>query len=133
MHPADQFEAFAALIDKGATAAEVAERFGIEESMVLKRMKLARVAPQLLQQYREDKITLECLMAFTITDDHKRQLKILKSLADWQKKNPSDIRSALTEKMVEDSSNLALLVGLHAYTAAGRSTRADLFGEEVYL
>src|SRR5579864_1852599 len=27
MHPADQFEAFAALIDKGDTAAQVAERF----------------------------------------------------------------------------------------------------------
>jgi ParB family chromosome partitioning protein len=133
MHPADQFEAFAALIDKGATAAEVAERFGIEETVVLKRMKLARVAPPLLQQYREDKITLECLMAFTITDDHRRQLKVFKSLADWQKKNPSDIRSALTEKMIEASSNLALFVGLDTYTAAGGSTRADLFGEEVYL
>jgi ParB family chromosome partitioning protein len=133
MHPADQFEAFAALIDKGATAGEVAERFGVEESIVLKRMKLARVAPQLLQLYREDKITLECLMAFTITDDHRRQLKVFKSLADWQKKNPSDIRSALTEKMIEASSNLALFVGLDAYAAAGGSSRADLFGEEVYL
>src|SRR5579871_6046515 len=35
MHPADQFEAFAALIDKGATAAEVARRFGVEETTVL--------------------------------------------------------------------------------------------------
>src|SRR5580693_10211097 len=37
MHPADQFEAFAALIDKGETAADVASRFGVEESLVLKR------------------------------------------------------------------------------------------------
>src|SRR5262249_45742223 len=44
MHPADQFEAFAALIDKGETAAQVAQRFGIDEGIVLKRMKLARVA-----------------------------------------------------------------------------------------
>ncbi len=35
MHPADQFEAFAALIDKGETAAEVARRFGVEETTVL--------------------------------------------------------------------------------------------------
>ena len=74
MHPADQFEAFAALIDQGATAAEVAQRFGVEESLVLKRMKLARVAPQLIQEYRDDGMTLECLMAFTVTDDHRRQL-----------------------------------------------------------
>src|SRR5579885_314617 len=41
MHPADQFEAFAALLDQGVMAAEVAQRFGIEESLVHKRMKLA--------------------------------------------------------------------------------------------
>ena len=88
MHPADQFEAFAALIDKGETAAEVAQRFGVEESLVLKRMKLARVAPQLLKEYRSDGMTLECLMAYTITDDHRRQLKVFKSLQDWQKDDP---------------------------------------------
>jgi ParB/RepB/Spo0J family partition protein len=54
MHPADQFEAFATLIDQGASAAEVAARFGIEESLVQKRMKLARVAPQLLAEYRNE-------------------------------------------------------------------------------
>ena len=35
--------------------------------------------------------------------------------------------------MVEASSKLALFVGLDAYQAAGGSTRADLFGDEVYL
>jgi len=133
MHPADQFEAFAALIDKGDTAAEVAQRFGIEESLVLKRMKLARVAPQLLKEYRNDGMTLECLMAYTITDDHRRQIKVFKSLQDWQKTDPSAIRAALTEKMIQASSKIARFVGVEAYTAAGGTTRADLFGEEVYL
>src|SRR5262249_56965525 len=45
MHPADQFEAFAALIDNGATAAEGAQRCGVEASLVLKRTKLSRWAP----------------------------------------------------------------------------------------
>jgi ParB family transcriptional regulator, chromosome partitioning protein len=133
MHPADQFEAFAALIDKGATAGQVAHRFGVEESLVLKRMKLARVAPSLIEAYRKDDLSLECLMAFTITDDQRRQLKVFKSLQDWQKKDPSAIRDILTEKMVDSQSKLALFVGLDAYVKAGGSTRADLFGEEVYL
>jgi ParB family transcriptional regulator, chromosome partitioning protein len=133
MHPADQFEAFAALIDQGESAGDVAARFGVEESLVLKRMKLARVAPQLLAEYRAEGMTLECLMAFTVTDDHRRQLKVFKSLQSWQKDDPSAIRAALTEKMVEASSKLALFVGLDAYVAAGGSTRADLFGNEVYL
>lgn len=133
MHPADQFQAFADLIDKGATAAEVAQRFGVEESLVHKRMKLARVAPELLQEYRDEGITLECLMAFTVTDDHRRQRKVFKSLQEWQKDDPSVVRAALTEKMIDAGSKLALFVGLEAYTAAGGSSRADLFGEDVYL
>src|SRR5260370_23920389 len=133
MHPADEFEAFAALIEKGESAAQVAERFGVDESHVLKRMKLARVAPQLLKEYRDGGVTLECLKAFAITDDHRRQLKVFKSLQDWQKNDPSEIRAALTEKFIEASSKLALFVGLEAYVAAGGPTRADLFGDEVYL
>ncbi|HLJ92766.1 MAG TPA: ParB/RepB/Spo0J family partition protein [Gemmataceae bacterium] len=133
MHPADQFEAFAALIDQGMTAAEVAQRFGVEENLVLKRMKLARVAPQLLKEYRNDGMTLECLMAFTVTDDHRRQLKVFKSLPDWQNNDPDAIRNALTEKFVEASSKLARFVGLDAYLSAGGTSRADLFGDEVYL
>src|SRR5258708_20822614 len=101
MHPADEFEAFAALIDKGETAGQVAQRFGVDESHVLKRMKLARVAPQLLKEYRNESITLECLMAFTISDDHRRQVKVFKSLQDWQKDDPSAIRAALTEKLIQ--------------------------------
>jgi ParB family chromosome partitioning protein len=133
MHPADQFEAFAALIDKGETAAEVARRFGIDESLVLKRMKLARVAPQLLKEYRNDGMSLECLMAYTVSDDHRRQLKVFKSLTGWQKDDPKAIRAALTEQMVEAGSKLARFVGLDSYAAAGGATRADLFGNEVYL
>jgi ParB family chromosome partitioning protein len=133
MHPADQFQAFAELIDNGQTAADVASRFGVEESLVHKRMKLARVAPALLQEYRDDGMTLECLMAFTVTDDLRRQLKVFKSLQDWQKDDPSAIRDALTEKMIDASSKLARFVGLDAYTAAGGPSRADLFSQEVYL
>lgn len=133
MHPADEFEAYAALIEKGESAAQVAQRFGVDEGHVLKRMKLARVAPQLLKEYRDGGITLDCLKAFTITDDHRRQVKVFKSLQGWQKDDPSEIRAALTEKLVEASSKLALFVGVEAYVAAGGPTRADLFGQEVYL
>src|SRR5207245_4885699 len=112
---------------------DVGVRFGVADSRVLKRMKLARVAPQLLAEYRGDGMTLECLMAFTVTDDHRRQLKVFKSLQDWQKDDPSAIRAALTEKIIEASSKLARFVGVDAYVAAGGATRADLFGEEVYL
>jgi len=133
MHPADQYEAFAALIEQGNTAAEVASRFGVEESLVLKRMKLARVAPELLAEYRNEGMTLECLMAYTIIDDHRRQLKVFKFLPAWGRNDPDAIRAALTEKMIVSSDKLARFVGQDAYVAAGGSIRADLFGDEVYF
>lgn len=133
MHPADQFAAFAELVEQGMTAGQVAGRFGVDEALVVKRMKLARVAPALLEEYRSDRLTLECLMAFTITDDHKRQLKVFKALQDWQKDNPRHIRACLTEKMIDAGSKLARFVGLDAYAQAGGTSRGDFFGDEVYL
>src|SRR5207245_10563946 len=112
---------------------DVGVRFGVADSRVLKRMKLARVAPQLLAEYRGDGMTLECLMAFTVTDDHRRQLKVFKSLQGWQKDDPSAIRAALTETMIDASSKLARFVGLDAYTAACDASRTALFIEAVTL
>ena len=133
MHPADEFEAFAALSDQGKSAEQIAQRFGIDEKHVLQRLKLGRAAPELLKEYRAAKLSLESLMAFTISDDRKRQLKVYKSLEGWQKNNARHIRERLTDKMVKSNSKLAAYVGLKAYQKAGGLTRSDLFGEDVFL
>jgi ParB family chromosome partitioning protein len=133
MHPADEFETWAALIDAGNTAAQIAQRFGVEEKLVHKRLKLGRVAPHLLKEFREEKLTLDALMAFTVSDDHKRQVKIYKGLQSWQKDDPSAIRSILTEQMAAADDKLALFVGIDAYRSAGGTTRCDLFSDCVYL
>jgi ParB family chromosome partitioning protein len=58
MHPADQFEAFAALITKGASVTDVAARFGVSEGIVTARMKLGRVSPRLVDAYRAGEMSL---------------------------------------------------------------------------
>ncbi|AMV40247.1 ParB/RepB/Spo0J family partition protein [Planctomyces sp. SH-PL62] len=132
MHPADECEAFARLAGQGLSSADIATRFGVEEAHVLKRLKLARVAPELLSAYRAGEISLECLMAFTLTDDHKRQVSVYRGLSEWQR-NARDIRALLTETMPSGKDRLAVFVGLDAYQQAGGIIRADLFGEAVYL
>lgn len=54
MLPADEFEAFNALATAKPpmSTTEIAERFSRTEKLVLQRLKLARVAPQLLKEYR---------------------------------------------------------------------------------
>ncbi|OJW21202.1 MAG: hypothetical protein BGO49_24630 [Planctomycetales bacterium 71-10] len=133
MHPADEFEAFAALADKGRSAEEIALNFGVTAKHVEQRMKLARVAPSLLAAYRAGEMTLESLMAFTVTDDKKRQVKVWKGLSGWQKDSPREIRGILTENSIKGDSTLARFVGLEAYESAGGVIRRDLFGDDTYL
>lgn len=133
MHPADQFTAFSALIDQGQTAEQVAIRFGTTERQVEKLMRLARLAPVLVQEYREEKLPLESLMAFTVTDDQQRQVAVYESLDEWALERPDSIRRALTAEAVNADSKLAKYVTLETYHAAGGKSRTDLFGKDVYL
>ena len=137
MHPADQFEAYARLRADGMTAADIARRAGVSERQVTKLMRLASVAPELLAAYRAGEMTLETLMAFTVTGDHKAQKEVWKSARNgagglW----PQHIRQRLTQGAVSGGSGLARFVGLDAYEAAGGAVERDLFSDEgggVYL
>jgi ParB family chromosome partitioning protein len=70
MHPADQYVAFAALLGEGKSVEDVAARFGLTPGTVTRRMKLGRVSPVNIQAYRDDEITLEAVMAFTVSEHH---------------------------------------------------------------
>jgi ParB family chromosome partitioning protein len=74
MHPADHFEAFAALLVEGRpTEEDIAVDFGVTPLVVGRRMRLANVSPRVLADYRADTVTLDQLMALALTDDHKRR------------------------------------------------------------
>lgn len=140
MHPADEFEAFAQLIDQGSSVEEVAARFGQKPNFVRGRMKLAHAAPELLQAYRDEEMPLAVLMAFTITDDHERQREQWARMDAWDRKNmsPSRIREALMDEAWTADRSLARYVGLDAYEAAGGRTTRDLFAaagdlQNIYL
>ena len=64
MHPADEFEAFNALVEEGKGIEDVAVAFGVSLLTVQRRLKLAAVSPKLLTLYREDdkKINLDQLI-----------------------------------------------------------------------
>src|SRR5205823_9668182 len=74
-----------------------------------------------------ENIALDCLMAFTVSDQHKQQEKVWAALPDWARERPDRIRNALTEKHVAADGKLAQFVGLKAYEAAGGGMLRDLF------
>jgi ParB family chromosome partitioning protein len=129
MHPADQFEAFKRLIDSGLSAETVAAQFGVSSLVVTRRLKLANVAPMFLGLYREDKVTLEQLMALALTDDHDRQRKVWSDLPVYRR-TPDGLRQALTAAEIATGSAVAKFVSLKAYEKAGGAIRRDLFSDQ---
>ena len=131
MHPADQVEAFGALALAGATVADIAARFGVSERTVEQRLRLGHAAPELLDAYRQDKIDLATLKAFTVTTDRARQLAVWEQVSD-QGYRPSDwqIKRMLTEDRIPAGAALARYVGVDAYEAAGGAVLRDLFADE---
>jgi ParB family chromosome partitioning protein len=129
MHPADEFEAFRTLVDSGMPVADVAARFGVAENVVQKRLKLACVSPKLIDLYRRGEMTLQHIMAFTVSDDHAAQERVWSKLPRWQKGDPSIIRDCLSEHEITASDRRVRFVTLKAYEKAGGAIRRDLFCE----
>lgn len=127
LHPLDQYRAFMALKEKGQTEEAIAAAFFVPVTVVRQRLRLASVSPALLEVYAEDGMTLEQLMAFTLTSDHKRQEQVWEALQQSYAKEPYQIRRMLTEKQVRASDKRTLFVGVEEYQAAGGAVSRDLF------
>ena len=131
MSPADQLEAFARLIDAGSTVEEVATRFGVTSGLVERRLKLARVAPEIIEDLREGKMTLETVMAFTLSNDHARQLEVREAVSHLHAGGVHHtVRRMLTDHAQSGNSRLAGYVGVDTYKAAGGPVIEDLFSDE---
>jgi ParB family chromosome partitioning protein len=122
MHPADQFD------DKGMTTTDVAARFGVSEKTVAQRLKLARVSPAVMKAYRAEKLSLDQVIAFAVSDDHAAQDGVL-DIAMRHSRSPQYIRHALTESDIAATDPRVTFVTLKAYEKAGGALRRDLFTE----
>jgi ParB family chromosome partitioning protein len=127
LHPLDQFRAFQAMREKGKSEEEIAVAFFVSANVVKQRLKLAAIAPSLLDAYAEEEMTLDQLMAFTVNPDHERQEQVWESVKRNYAKQPYEIRRMLTEGAVRASDRRAQFVGLDAYEAAGGVILRDLF------
>jgi ParB family chromosome partitioning protein len=130
LHPLDQFRAFKTLYEQGAGEEEIAARFFVTPAVVKQRLRLASVSEKLLDIYAEDGMTLEQLMAFTVTTDQARQEQVWEALWQSYNKEPYLIRRQLTESAVRATDRRARFVGLESYEAAGGAVLRDLFEDD---
>ncbi|MBY5903955.1 ParB/RepB/Spo0J family partition protein [Rhizobium leguminosarum] len=130
LHPLDQFRAFQTLREQGLGEEEIAARFFVSVATVRQRLRLASVSPRLLDLYAEDEMTLEQIMAFSITNDHVRQEQVWDTISRSHSREPYYVRRLLTETAIRASDRRAVYVGIEAYEAAGGVTMRDLFDQD---
>lgn len=126
LHPLDQFRAFQTLLDAGLTEEEIAARHFVTPAVVKQRLRLASVSPKLHEVYAEDGMTLEQLMAFSVTADQARQEQVWENVSRSGYDEPYQIRRMLTESTVRASDRRAQFVGLDVYQQAGGGVSAAL-------
>ena len=131
MHPADQVTAFRQLNENGMAPDAIATRFGVSTRTVEQRLRLAGLAPELLDAAREDRLNVQHLEAFAVTVDQERQSELWNRIKDNSYLPHADwIRNELGRDNVLAGSSRARFVGLDAYREAGGRTDRDLFTDE---
>ncbi len=127
LHPLDQFRAFQTLRNLGMSEEDIAARHFVTPAVVKQRLRLASVSPTLHEVYAEDGMTLEQLMAFSVTGDHARQEQVWENVSRSGYDEPYQIRRMLTEDTVRASDKRTQFVGIATYEAAGGGVLRDLF------
>jgi ParB family chromosome partitioning protein len=127
LHPLDQFRTFKLLRDGGMSEEDIAARHFVSPAIVKQRLRLASVSPKLHEVYADDGMTLEQLMAFSVTADQLRQEQVWDNISSSGYDEPYQIRRMVTENTVRASDRRAQFIGLDAYEKSGGSVMRDLF------
>ena len=131
MHPADQVEAFAKLVDEGLNRGDIAMRFGMTEAAVAQRLRLGNVSPIIMQAYRDGDIGLNEVKAFGLTDDQTLQETLWNDLIENNGYiQDYHIRGMLLDEKEHANSKIGKFVGIEAYEAAGGTITQDLFARD---
>ncbi|EJV8151768.1 ParB N-terminal domain-containing protein [Salmonella enterica] len=136
MHPADQIRAFMSLSESGKTAAQIGSVLGYTTRHVQKCLRLAGMAPALLEALATDAINLDQLQALSANEDHQRQLNVWQNaLAGYSyEQRPDALRREVLCDEISAENNIQLnFVGRETYEQAGGDFRYDLFTDEGFI
>lgn len=130
LHPLDEFRGMKLLVDQGADIETVAARFRVTPAVVRQRLRLAGVSPLLHDVYAAGDMTLEQLMAFSVSEDTARQEQVWELVRNHYNQSAHFIRARLTETSIAARDPRALFIGIDTYVAAGGTVLRDLFDED---
>ena len=131
MNPADEAQAFAALIEAGASMEDVARRFGLTVRFVQGRLRLATLAPVVFDALAAGEITLDLAKAFGATSDQEIQARVYEQASSgYYAPSADSIRRMVLSGTVRGNDARARLVGREAYIAAGGRIERELFDDD---
>ena len=133
MHSADKCLAYQTMfVDDKASVKDIACLFGTTQNDVKRYLKLASVSPLIMTAFKADKLSIDCVKAFTVSDSHEEQDSCFKHFSSRYFDSHSIRDFLLSESLLSDH-KLAKLIGLKAYKKAGGKTSTDLFSNETHL
>ncbi|ENN1818265.1 ParB/RepB/Spo0J family partition protein [Escherichia coli] len=134
MHPAEQIAGFRAMAQEGKTPAQIGDLLGYSPRHVQRILKLADLAPVILDALAEDRITTEhCqALALALENDTARQVQVFEAACQsgWGgKPEVQTIRRLVTESEVAVAGNSKFrFVGADAFSPD--ELRTDLFSDD---
>lgn len=131
MHPAEQIMAFGTLAAQGKTAAQIGDGLGYGSRHVQRMLKLANLAPALLEKLANDELNVEQCQVLCLESCQERQVQVYDSVyAQWGSAPAHLLKRAITETEISVTSSSFVFVGREAYEAAGGVVREDLFSQQ---
>ncbi|EGS3666243.1 ParB/RepB/Spo0J family partition protein [Escherichia coli] len=132
MHPAEQIAGFRAMAQEGKTPAQIGDLLGYSPRHVQRMLKLADLAPAILDALAEDRITTEHCQALALENDTARQVQVFEAACQsgWGgKPDVRVIRNLITESEVAVAGNSKFrFVGADAFSPD--ELRTDLFSDD---
>lgn len=132
MHPAEQIAGFRAMAQEGKTPAQIGDLLGYSPRHVQRMLKLADLAPVILDALAEDRITTEHCQALALENDTVRQVQVFEAACQsgWGgKPEVQTIRRLVTESEVAVAGNSKFrFVGADAFSPD--ELRTDLFSDD---
>lgn len=132
LHSADEILEYGAMARNGIAVPAIALAFGVAESHVYRRLKLADLPKAILEALKCDEITLAMAACFTLADDEAHALAVLERVRG-EPVSEHTLKRMLKPSSVKHTDRRALYVGAEAYAAAGGRLTRDLFSEETLL
>jgi ParB family chromosome partitioning protein len=131
MNPADEARAFSELVSAGAQIGDVARRFGLTARFVEGRLRLADLAPVVLDALASGEITLDMAKAYGATSDQEIQTRVFEQVASaYYRMTPDSVRRMVLNGTVCGTDPRARFVGRDAYVEAGGRIDRELFDSD---